>query len=107
LLQARHPAPDAHRRRRVPGDRVRLRRAGHHQRPLLVSRRHDARLREQQRHELKERKGVTRTALAVLLLLPTGRAAAEPLEVPLWPKGAPGFEARRNEATEAKEYWVK
>jgi acetyl esterase/lipase len=51
---------------------------------------------------------VRRTALAVLLLLPTtGKAAAEPPEVPLWPKGAPGFEARRDEPTVAKEYWVK
>jgi acetyl esterase/lipase len=30
-----------------------------------------------------------------------------PPVVPLWEKGAPGFESRRNEPEEAKEYWVK
>jgi acetyl esterase/lipase len=33
--------------------------------------------------------------------------AAQGEELPLWPGGAPGFEARRNEPTEAKDYWVK
>jgi acetyl esterase/lipase len=28
-------------------------------------------------------------------------------ETPLWPGGAPGFEARRNEARVAKDYWVR
>jgi acetyl esterase/lipase len=28
-------------------------------------------------------------------------------EMPLWPGGAPGFEARRNEPTIAKDYWVR
>jgi acetyl esterase/lipase len=28
-------------------------------------------------------------------------------QVPLWPKGAPGYESRRNEPEEAKDYWVK
>jgi acetyl esterase/lipase len=27
--------------------------------------------------------------------------------IPLWPKGAPGFESRRNEPEQAKDYWVK
>jgi acetyl esterase/lipase len=27
--------------------------------------------------------------------------------IPLWPKGAPGFENRRNEPEQAKDYWVK
>ncbi len=27
--------------------------------------------------------------------------------LPLWPKGAPGFENRRNEPEQAKDYWVK
>ena len=27
--------------------------------------------------------------------------------IPLWPRGAPGFENRRNEPEEAKDYWVK
>jgi acetyl esterase/lipase len=30
-----------------------------------------------------------------------------PLEIPLWPNGAPGFESRRNEPTQAKDWWVK
>jgi acetyl esterase/lipase len=32
--------------------------------------------------------------------------ADEPPVVPLWPDGAPGFEARRGEAETAKDYWV-
>ena len=28
-------------------------------------------------------------------------------QIPLWPNGAPGFENRRNEPEEAKDYWVK
>jgi acetyl esterase/lipase len=27
--------------------------------------------------------------------------------IPLWPKGAPGFESRRDEAEVAKDYWVR
>src|SRR5579871_1484084 len=27
--------------------------------------------------------------------------------IPLWPNGAPGFENRRNEPEQAKDYWVK
>jgi acetyl esterase/lipase len=30
-----------------------------------------------------------------------------PTEIPLWPNGAPGFESRRNEPIQAKDYWVK
>ena len=33
--------------------------------------------------------------------------ADEPREIPLWPGGAPGFEARRDEPTVAKDYWVR
>jgi acetyl esterase/lipase len=32
--------------------------------------------------------------------------AGEPLVVPLWANGAPGFEDRRNESEVAKDYWV-
>ena len=32
---------------------------------------------------------------------------AEPQVIPLWEKGAPGFEDRRNEPEQAKDYWVK
>jgi acetyl esterase/lipase len=28
-------------------------------------------------------------------------------EIPLWPNGAPGFENRKNEPTQAKDWWVK
>ena len=34
-------------------------------------------------------------------------AQASPQVVPLWEKGAPGFEERRNEPEQAKDYWVK
>lgn len=30
-----------------------------------------------------------------------------PVEIPLWSNGAPGFESRRNEPTQAKDWWVK
>jgi len=33
--------------------------------------------------------------------------AAEPRVIPLWPNGAPGFESRRDEPEQAKDYWVK
>ena len=45
--------------------------------------------------------------LAGVLLSATLVAAAEHEEVPLWPGGAPGFESRRNEPTQAQDYWVK
>src|SRR5438105_5659726 len=34
-------------------------------------------------------------------------SAGEPQVIPLWEKGAPGFEARRNEPEVAKDYWVR
>jgi len=34
-------------------------------------------------------------------------AQTEPTVIPLWPNGAPGFENRRNEPEQAKDYWVK
>jgi acetyl esterase/lipase len=34
-------------------------------------------------------------------------AAAEPAAIPLWEQGAPGFEARRNEPEQARDYWVR
>jgi len=37
----------------------------------------------------------------------TVSAQTKPLVIPLWPKGAPGFENRRNEPEQAKDYWVK
>src|SRR5947207_2138863 len=32
---------------------------------------------------------------------------AKPQVIPLWEKGAPGFESRRDEPEQAKDYWVK
>jgi acetyl esterase/lipase len=34
-------------------------------------------------------------------------AQAPPIVLPLWKNGAPGFENRKNEPEEAKDYWVK
>lgn len=52
-----------------------------------------------------------RTALSplVLLLLLVANAPAqqEPLLIPLWPGGAPGFEDRRDEPERAESYWVR
>jgi acetyl esterase/lipase len=46
-------------------------------------------------------------ALALSFLLMTaGTRADEPAIVPLWPGGAPGFEAKRDEPEKAKDYWV-
>ena len=52
VLQARHAPADAGRGRRAARDRVRLRRAGHDQRAVVVARRADAGVRQQQRHLL-------------------------------------------------------
>ncbi len=44
----------------------------------------------------------------LLTILSIGaRAQDTAVQIPLWPKGAPGFESRRNEPEEAKDYWVK
>jgi acetyl esterase/lipase len=46
--------------------------------------------------------------IIVLWLLPVALLAqTEPVVIPLWAKGAPGFENRRNEPEQAKDYWVK
>ena len=43
-----------------------------------------------------------------LFCLPVIISAQEkPLVIPLWSKGAPGFESRRNEPELAKDYWVR
>ena len=42
-----------------------------------------------------------------LALLAGASSAAEPQVIPLWEKGAPGFESRRDEPEQAKDYWVK
>ena len=48
-----------------------------------------------------------RITLFAFLSLPFFASAGEPLVIPLWEKGAPGFEARRNEPEQAKDYWVR
>ena len=47
--------------------------------------------------------------LVTLLLAISSVAAAQDTArvIPLWPNGAPGYENRRNEPEEAKDYWVK
>ena len=47
--------------------------------------------------------------LAVCLILGAGALAAQepPHEIPLWTNGAPGFESRRKEPIEAKDYWIR
>ncbi|HWZ16867.1 MAG TPA: alpha/beta hydrolase [Mucilaginibacter sp.] len=47
-------------------------------------------------------------AIIGLLLLPAAIwAQTDSFVIPLWQKGAPGFENRRNEPEQAKSYWVK
>ena len=41
------------------------------------------------------------------VLATTALGADGPQEIPLWPNGAPGFESRRDEPQQAKDYWVK
>ncbi|MDQ3289780.1 MAG: alpha/beta hydrolase [Bacteroidota bacterium] len=43
----------------------------------------------------------------MLLLTFPGKAQEKGTTIPLWPKGAPGFESRRNEPEQAKDWWVK
>jgi acetyl esterase/lipase len=44
----------------------------------------------------------------LLFALPIAMMAQDkPTVIPLWSKGAPGFENRRNEPEQAKDYWVK
>ena len=45
--------------------------------------------------------------LAVLLTTVWRIGAQEPQVIPLWQNGAPGFEDRRNEPEQAKDYWVR
>ena len=50
-----------------------------------------------------------RARIAIVLIL-TGLVpapAADPQVIPLWEKGAPGFEERRHEPEQAKDYWVR
>ncbi len=47
------------------------------------------------------------TACFLICLIPSFTFSQEPFVVPLWRKGAPGFESRRNEPEQAKDWWVK
>jgi acetyl esterase/lipase len=46
-------------------------------------------------------------ALLVLILPALGFAQPAPTVIPLWPNGAPGFENRRSEPEQAKDWWVR
>ena len=50
-----------------------------------------------------------RNLFVLLLCIPPCIVLSQqnPIEIPLWPNGAPGFENRRNEPTQAKDWWVK
>lgn len=50
---------------------------------------------------------MTKFILAFLLLPASLFAADAPQVISLWPDGAPGFEARKNEPEQAKDYWVR
>ncbi|HSI71558.1 MAG TPA: alpha/beta hydrolase [Fimbriimonas sp.] len=45
--------------------------------------------------------------MTTLLALTLSLAVQTPQTIPLWPNGAPGFESRRNEPEQAKDWWVK
>ncbi len=46
--------------------------------------------------------------LLIVLMAPLAIMAQDkPQVIPLWPKGAPGFENRRNEPEQTKDYWVR
>lgn len=47
------------------------------------------------------------TLLVLLLLGAVRLLAEEPQVIALWPQGAPGFEARRNEPEQVGSYWVR
>ncbi len=47
-------------------------------------------------------------ALILAFVLPLAAfAESGPQVIPLWPNGAPGFESRKNEPEQAKDYWVR
>ena len=50
---------------------------------------------------------IPKILFALALLSNTALAADEPQVIPLWSNGAPGFEDRRNEPEQAKDYWVR
>lgn len=46
-------------------------------------------------------------ACIILFVVPVVLLAQQPVVMPLWPNGAPGFEDLRNTPEEAKDYWVR
>ena len=57
---------------------------------------------------MKRITNLLQSVLFTALLFPiVSFAADEPQVIPLWEKGAPGFEDRRNEPEQAASYWVK
>ncbi len=51
---------------------------------------------------------MSRLSFLVLLFFSlAARAQDTAVQIPLWPKGAPGFESKRNEPEVAKDYYVK
>src|SRR3990172_4547083 len=47
------------------------------------------------------------SSLMMFLATATVASHAAPEQIPLWPGGAPGFESRRDEPEEARDYWVR
>jgi acetyl esterase/lipase len=45
--------------------------------------------------------------ISIVFILAGLVRADEPAVIPIWPNGAPGSEARRNEPEKAQDYWVK
>src|SRR5271154_262787 len=47
--------------------------------------------------------------MSTFIIFNTGllSAQSDSVVIPLWKNGAPGFENRKNEPEEAKDYWVK
>jgi acetyl esterase/lipase len=52
-------------------------------------------------------KALTRSSCTLLACAISSLAFAEPQVIPLWERGAPGFENRRTEPEEARDYWVR
>jgi len=64
-------------------------------------------------------KSLRRSFVSIALMLTANLARAEPAPqssrtelpapqvIPLWPRGAPGFEARRDEPEQARDWWVR
>ncbi|MEZ4827889.1 MAG: hypothetical protein R3C61_16625 [Bacteroidia bacterium] len=43
----------------------------------------------------------------LMLVFPSFATAQEPVVIPLWENGAPGFENRKNEPEQAQDWWVR